>query len=73
MRRLEEHGTSKTCSVYGTVDECQRVERGLYVCEECGLVANADTNGAENLRQKVLPNLATDGGDRETGWMASRK
>ena len=52
-----------------TTDDSQRVERGRYVCDDCGLIANADVNGAENIRQKVLPNLAR-GGDRDTGWMA---
>ena len=71
VEQVDERGTSKTCSACGTVDGSQRVERGLYVCESCGLVANADCNGAENIRQKVLPNLATDGGrDRDNGCMA---
>ncbi|MGA9400922.1 RNA-guided endonuclease InsQ/TnpB family protein [Haladaptatus sp.] len=64
-----ERNTSKTCSACGRSDGRQRVQRGLYVCE-CGLVANADSNGAENIRQKVLPNLASDGGDRDNGWLA---
>ncbi|ESP88415.1 transposase, IS605 OrfB family protein [Candidatus Halobonum tyrrellensis G22] len=64
-----ERGTSKTCSVCGRSDDNQRVERGLYVCD-CGFVGNADANGAENIRRKVLPNLATDGGDRDNGWLA---
>jgi putative transposase len=65
-----ERGTSKTCSVCGRSDDRQRVERGLYVCN-CGFVGNADCNGAENIRRKVLPNLATDGGwDRDNGWLA---
>ncbi len=34
------------------------------------MVANADINGAENIREKVLPTLACDGGDRDNGWMA---
>jgi putative transposase len=69
--RKSERDTSKTCSACGQKRRTNRVERGLYVCDECGLVANADTNGAENIRQKVLPNLATDGGrDRDTGWLA---
>jgi len=40
--------------------------------EACDTVANADVkNGAEeNIRQKVLPSLATDGGDRDNGWLA---
>jgi putative transposase len=37
-----ERDTSKTCSACGTKDGNQRVERGLYVCEECDTVANAD-------------------------------
>ncbi len=65
-----EQGTSKTCSACGRSDKRQRVYRGLYVCE-CGFVGNADCNGAENIRRKVLPNLATDGGrDRDNGWLA---
>jgi putative transposase len=71
VEQVDERTTSKTCSACRTEDGSQRVERGLYVCEWCGLVANADCNGAENIRQKVLPNLATDGGrDRDNGWMA---
>jgi putative transposase len=69
VERVDERGTSKTCSVCGTEDGSQRVKRGLYVCE-CGVVANADVNGAENIRQKVPPSLAPDGGDRSTGWLA---
>jgi transposase len=49
---VDERNTSKSCAFCGTTDNSQRVERGLYVCEECGLVANADVNGAENIRQK---------------------
>ena len=40
------------------------------VCDDCGLVTNADTNGAEIIRQKILLNLVTDGGDKDNGWMA---
>jgi putative transposase len=65
-----ERDTSQTCSACGHTDGTQRVERGLYVCESCETVANADVNGAENIRQKVLPSLATDGGDRDNGWLA---
>ena len=70
VEQVDERGTSKTCSVCGTEDGSQRVERGLYVCESCGTVANADINGAQNIREKVLPSLACDGGDRDNGWMA---
>ncbi len=70
VERVDERDTSKSCASCGTTDDSQRVERGLYVCEACGLVANADVNGAANIRQKVLPSLACDGGDRDNGWMA---
>jgi len=69
VEQVDERGTSKTCSVCGAESDSQRVERGLYDCG-CGLVANADVNGAENIRQKVPPSLAADGGDRSTGWLA---
>ena len=66
---VTERDTSKSCSACGTKDDSQRVDRGLYVCDECGLVANADTNGAENIRQKSTSESPSDG-DRSNGWMA---
>ncbi|PSP56685.1 transposase, partial [Halobacteriales archaeon QH_7_66_36] len=56
--------------------EYKAAERGISVervderdtsksCATYGFV-----NGAENIRQKVLPSLACDGGDRDNGWMA---
>jgi len=70
VEQVDERDTSKTCSACEIKDGDQRVERGLYVCESCDTVANADINGAENIREKVLPSLACDGGDRDNGWMA---
>jgi putative transposase len=70
VESVSERATSKSCSACGRTDDRQRVERGLYVCDECGLVANADTNGAENIRQKVLPNPTTSRSDRDNGWLA---
>ncbi|MFC5971399.1 RNA-guided endonuclease InsQ/TnpB family protein [Halomarina salina] len=67
VEQVSERGTSATCSVCKTRDGDQRVERGLYVCETCDTVANADVNGAENIRRKVTPNPAVD---RSTGWLA---
>lgn len=65
---VSERDTSKSCSVCGRCNDSQRVKRGLYVCDDCGLVANADANGAENIRQKVLPNPRRE--DRDNGWLA---
>ena len=70
VEEMPERDTSKSCSCCGRKRKANRVERGLYVCDECGMVANADVNGAENIRQKVTPSPATDGGDRSTGWLA---
>jgi Transposase and inactivated derivatives len=58
---VSERDTSKTCCVCGRTDESQRVERGLYVCEEHGNgngdgdgdAFNADVNGAENIRLDI--------------------
>jgi putative transposase len=50
---VDERDTSKTCCVCGREDERQRVERGLYVCEEHDDVFNADVNGAENIRLDI--------------------
>ncbi|MDT3437958.1 transposase [Haloarcula sp. 1CSR25-25] len=70
VKRVSEENTSKSCSSCGCERDANRVERGLYVCDESDLVANADVNGAENIRQQVSPSLATDGGDRSNGWLA---
>ena len=70
IEQVSERDTSKSCSCRGRKRDATRVERGLYVCDECGTVANADVNGAENIRQKVSPSPATDGGDRSNGWLA---
>ena len=47
--------TSQTCSVCGTLCRSNRVHRGLYVCNQCGAVINADVNGAINILKRYLP------------------
>jgi len=54
--QVNESYTSQTCSKCGTVDKTNRIHRGLYVCKECGVVINADVNGALNILKKVSPN-----------------
>jgi putative transposase len=70
VEAVPERDTSKSCSCCGRKCDANRVERGLFICDECGMVANADVNGAENIRQKVTPSPATNGGDRSNGWLA---
>ncbi|WP_252699127.1 RNA-guided endonuclease InsQ/TnpB family protein [Natronosalvus vescus] len=50
---VSERETSKTCSCCGQKRKANRVERGLYVCHNCGTVMNADSNGAENIRRRL--------------------
>jgi transposase, IS605 OrfB family, central region len=70
VERVSERDTSKSCSCCGQKRDANRVERGLYVCDSCEMVANADVNGAENIRLKVSPSPVTDDGDRSNGWLA---
>ena len=50
---VSEAYTSKTCHACGVIG--RRVERGLFKCPDCGLVINADVNGAFNILNKVSP------------------
>ena len=73
--KASERDTSKTCCVCGREDDSQRVERGLYVCEECDAAFNADMNGAENIRLNINDESNSESSamlddDRSTGWLA---
>ena len=70
VERVSERDTSRSCSCCGRNRSENRVERGLYVCDECGTVANADVNGAENIRQKVSPSSSNLSVNRSNGWLA---
>jgi IS605 OrfB family transposase len=50
---VSERNTSKTCHRCGVVG--RRVERGNFVCRDCGIEINADINGAFNILNKVSP------------------
>ncbi len=53
----DEMGTSRgRCSVCGCTDRSKlhRVHRGLFLCENCGIVQNADVNGAGNQLARYL-------------------
>ncbi|TKX74480.1 transposase [Halorubrum sp. GN11_10-6_MGM] len=70
VEEASEENTSKSCSCCGRKRDANRVERGLYVCDECGTTANADVNGAENIRQKVSPSSPSLSVNRSNGWLA---
>jgi len=66
--RIDEANTSKTCSCCGQIRDSNRIERGLYVCESCGMTMNADVNGAVNIRRKITQTPPT--GDMSNGCLA---
>jgi len=51
MLKLNERGTSKTCSVCGS--EGKRLYQGLFKCSNCGYQANADWNGSKNILKRA--------------------
>ncbi len=72
---VNERDTSKTCCVCGREDESQRVERGLYVCDDHNAAFNADVNGAENICLNITTesnaeSAASLDADRNPGWLA---
>ena len=54
VKEPEEY-TSQTCCICGTICKSNRIHRGLYVCNQCGAVINADVNGAINILKRYLP------------------
>ncbi len=52
---VDESYTSQTCFNCGTIRKANRVHRGLYRCNSCGVEINADINGAINIMEKVAP------------------
>ena len=64
---VAESHASRNNAVAKAESDSQRVERGLYDCDKCGTVANADANGAENIRQKSTSESIQD---RSNGWLA---
>jgi putative transposase len=51
--RVSEAYTSQQCSNCGIIDKCNRISRGLYLCQSCGLRLNADHNAAINIRNRL--------------------
>ncbi|MHC1568443.1 MAG: transposase [Candidatus Syntropharchaeia archaeon] len=62
---VDEAYTSQTCFVCDTKDKSNRKHRGLYVCKHCGVVLNADVNGARNILFRVVPSVSEE--DRDSG------
>ena len=71
VERVEEENTSKTCCCCGKIDGSNRVERGLYVCDSCETIMNADVNGAVNIRRKITQNPPSE--DMSNGCLAQSR
>ncbi|WSZ73507.1 transposase (plasmid) [Streptomyces chartreusis] len=41
--------TSQTCAECSHADQRNRVDQGLFICRECGVVAHADRNASHNI------------------------
>ena len=54
IRTTEEY-TSQSCSWCGVIKKSNRKYRGLYVCQDCGTVLNADVNASKNILHKGVP------------------
>ena len=56
----------------GKTDDNQRVERGLYVCDDHNDAFNADVNAAKNIRLDINDESNSESSfkDRCTGWLA---
>jgi putative transposase len=50
---VNEHGTSRQCSICDVEHENGRVMRGLYICPVTGIRINADLNAARNIAKKA--------------------
>ncbi len=55
FKRVTEEYTSQDCSVCRIRRKANRKHRGLYVCNNCGSVMNADVNAGRNILTKVFP------------------
>jgi putative transposase len=50
---VNEHGTSKQCSICNMNHENGRIKRGLYLCPVTSIKINADLNAARNIAKRV--------------------
>jgi putative transposase len=50
---VNEHGTSRQCSICDVKHKNGRVMRGLYICPVTGIKINADLNAARNIAKRI--------------------
>jgi len=59
--KVDEKGTSKTCSKCGYEDKSNRRSQGLFKCKNCGYQVNADFNGAKNIKKRFEDYTSSNG------------
>jgi len=59
--KVDEKGTSITCSKCGYEDRSNRKNQGSFKCRKCGYQVNADFNGVKNIRNRSLEYIFKDG------------
>jgi len=67
---VDEAYTSVTCPICGHSSKSNRHHRGLFICGNCGLVANADVIGAMNIAVRVNPRKTVFSSGSPTGPLA---
>lgn len=50
VKFIDPRNTSRKCPACGHIAKANRKTRDLFACVQCGFTADADTNGAENIR-----------------------
>jgi len=61
VQERSEAYTSITCCLCGQVNKANRVKRGLFICQGCGQIMNADVNAGFNQLFKVSPGASALG------------
>lgn len=59
--KMNESGTSRTCSRCGYENKLNRKNQGLFVCKNCRYQANADFNAVKNIKKRSLGYMLKDG------------
>lgn len=54
VQLVDPRNSSRQCSACGNINKKNRSTRDNFACQLCGHTADADTNGAENLRNRAL-------------------
>lgn len=54
VKFIDPRNTSRTCPACGHIAKANRKTRDVFECVGCGFTADADTNGAENIRLAAI-------------------